>query len=98
VPRTLQRAASRLVASRLAFNLVVSNIPGPPEPLYMLGCELTHAYPVVPLAAGHALSIGMTTVQGEACLGVYADRQTLPDVDRLAGHLESAIDELLDLS
>jgi hypothetical protein len=40
----------------------------------------------------------MTTVQGEACLGVYADRQTLPDVDRLAGHLDSAIDELLDLS
>jgi diacylglycerol O-acyltransferase len=97
-PRALQRAASRLVASRLAFNLVVSNIPGPPEPLYMLGCELTHAYPVVPLAAGHALSIGMTTIQGEACLGVYADRQTLPDVDRLAGHLDGAIDELLALS
>jgi diacylglycerol O-acyltransferase len=98
VPRTLQRAASHLVASPLAFNLVVSNIPGPPKPLYMLGCELTHAYPVVPLAEGHALSIGMTTVQSEACLGVYADRQTLPDVDRLAGHLDSAIDELLELS
>jgi WS/DGAT/MGAT family acyltransferase len=98
VPRTLQRAASHLVASPLAFNLVVSNIPGPPQPVYMLGCKLTHAYPVVPLAEGHALSIGMTTVQGEACLGVYADRQTLPDVDRLAGHLGSAIDELLDLS
>jgi hypothetical protein len=98
VPRTLQRAASHLVASPLAFNLVVSNIPGPPLPVYMLGCELTHAYPVVPLAEGHALSIGMTTIQGEACLGVYADRQTLPDVDRLTGHLDRAIDELLDLS
>jgi diacylglycerol O-acyltransferase len=98
VPRTLQRAASQLVASPFAFNLVVSNIPGPPRPLYMLGCELTHAYPVVPLAEGHALSIGMTTVQGEACLGLYADPQTLPDVDRLAGHLDGAIDELLDLS
>jgi diacylglycerol O-acyltransferase len=97
-PRTLQRAASHLVASSLAFNLVVSNIPGPTQPLYMLGCRLTHAYPVVPLAEGHALSIGMTTVQGEACLGVYADRQALPDVDRLAGHLDSAIDELLELS
>jgi WS/DGAT/MGAT family acyltransferase len=98
VPRTLQRAASHLVASPRTFNLVVSNIPGPPQPLYMLGCELTHAYPVVPLANGHALSIGMTSIQGEACLGLYADRQTLPDVDRLAGHLDSAIDELLDLS
>jgi diacylglycerol O-acyltransferase / wax synthase len=98
VPRTLQRAASHLVASPRAFNLVVSNIPGPPEPLYMLGCELTRAYPVVPLAEGHALSIGMTTIQGEACLGLYADRQALPDVDRLAGHVDSAIDELLELS
>jgi diacylglycerol O-acyltransferase len=98
VPRTLQRAASHLVASPRTFNLVVSNIPGPRQPLYMLGCELTHAYPVVPLAEGHALSIGMTTIQGEACVGLYADRQTLPDVDRLARHLDGAIDELLDLS
>jgi WS/DGAT/MGAT family acyltransferase len=97
-PRTLQRAASHLVASPHAFNLVVSNIPGPAQPLYMMGCELTHAYPVVPLAEGHALSIGMTTVQSAACLGLYADRETLPDVDRLAGHVDSAIDELLDLS
>jgi diacylglycerol O-acyltransferase len=98
VPRPLQRAASHLVASPRAFNLVVSNIPGPREPLYMLGCELTHAYPVVPLAEGHALSIGMTTIQDEACLGLYSDRDALPDVDRLAGHVDRAIDELLELS
>jgi diacylglycerol O-acyltransferase len=98
IPRPLQRAASQLVASPRAFNLVVSNIPGPPQPLFLLGCELTHAYPVVPLAESHALSIGMTTIQGEACLGLYADRQTLPDADRLAGHIDRAIDELLDLS
>jgi diacylglycerol O-acyltransferase len=97
-PRALQRVASHLVASPFVFNLVVSNIPGPPQPLYLLGCELTRAYPVVPLAAGHALSVGMTTVQHEACLGLYADRQALPDVDRLARHLDNAIDELLDLS
>jgi diacylglycerol O-acyltransferase len=98
VPRTLQRAASHLVASSWAFNLVVSNIPGPKQPVYMLGCELTHAFPVVPLAEGHALSVGMTTVQGAACLGLYADRQALPDVDRLAEHVDGAIDELLELS
>jgi diacylglycerol O-acyltransferase / wax synthase len=97
-PRPLQRAASHLVASPRVFNLVVSNIPGPPQPLFLLGCELTHAYPVVPLAESHALSIGMTTIQSEACLGLYADRQTLPDADRLAGHLDRAIDELLELS
>jgi diacylglycerol O-acyltransferase / wax synthase len=97
-PRIVQHAASHLVASPRAFNLVVSNIPGPRMPLYMLGCELTEVYPVVPLADGHALSVGMTTVQRDACFGLYADRAALPDVDRLAGHIDAAIDELLELS
>ena len=64
------------------FNLTVSNIPGPREPMYMLGCELEEAYPVVPLADEHALSIGMTTVKDRACFGLYADREALPDADR----------------
>jgi diacylglycerol O-acyltransferase len=97
-PRIVQHAASHLVASPRAFNLVVSNIPGPPMPLYMLGCELTEVYPIVPLADGHALSVGMTTVQRDACFGIYADQAALPDADRLAGHIDTAIDELLELS
>jgi hypothetical protein len=64
----------------------------------MLGCELKEVYPVVPLADGHALSIGMTTVQRDACFGLYADREALPDADRLTGHIDAAIDELLELS
>ena len=73
---------SRCVASPRMFNLVVSNIPGPREPLCMRGCELEEAYPVVPLADSHALSIGMTTSASGACFGLYADRETLPDADR----------------
>ena len=97
-PRMVQHAASHLVASPRVFNLVVSNIPGPRLPLYMLGCELKEVYPVVPLADGHALSIGMTTVQRDACFGLYADREALPEADGLAGHIDAAIDELLELS
>jgi hypothetical protein len=97
-PHTLQRLASHLVASPRSFNLVVSNIPGPPQALYMLGCELEAVYPIVPLAEGHALSIGMTTIHGQACFGLYADQQGLPDVDRLAHHLDAALDELVDLT
>jgi hypothetical protein len=52
----------------------------------------------VPFADGHALSIGMTTVQHDACFGLYADKAALPDADRLAGHINTAIDELLELS
>jgi WS/DGAT/MGAT family acyltransferase len=94
-PRSVRRTVSRLVASPRTFNLVVSNIPGPREPMYMLGCELQEAYPVVPIADEHALSIGMTTVGERACFGLYTDRESLPDSDRLAAEMEAAIDELL---
>ena len=94
-PRTLQRAVSRLVSSPRTFDLVVSNIPGPPSPLWMLGCPLEEAYPIVPFADRHSLSIGLTTVCDEAFLGLYADRRGLPDADRLAELVDAEFDELL---
>jgi WS/DGAT/MGAT family acyltransferase len=94
-PVGVQRAISRLVASPRTFNLVVSNVPGPRAPLFMLGCPLKTIYPVVPLADNHAVSIGMTTVGDQACFGIYADRQALPDVDVLARDVDNAITELL---
>lgn len=95
-PRPLQALVSRLVASPRAFNLTVSNIPGPAEPLYMLGCELEEAYPVVPLADRHALSVGFTSIRDGAFFGLYADRRALPDADVLAAEVDLALDELLD--
>jgi WS/DGAT/MGAT family acyltransferase len=97
-PRTVQRVLSHLVASPRAFNLVVSNIPGPTEPLYMLGCELEEVYPVVPIADGHGLSIGMTTTNGDAFFGVYADSESLPDADLLAELIDREVEELAGLS
>ena len=97
-PRALRHLVARSMASPRMFNLVVSNIPGPREPMYMSGCELEEAYPVVPLAEGHALSIGMTTIQDRACFGLYADRRSLGDVDRVAEALGESTDELLTLA
>ncbi len=94
-PIGVQRAVSRLVASSRTFNLVVSNVPGPRAPLFMLGCPLQTIYPVIPLADRHAVSIGMTTVRDQACFGIYADRQALPDVGVLARDIDNAITELL---
>ncbi len=94
-PHPVQRALTRLVASPRTFNLVVSNIPGPQEPLYMRGCRLVEAYPIVPLADRHAVSIGVTTIAGHANFGVYADRKSLPDVDLLARDIGDSIEELL---
>ena len=94
-PGTVQQALSRLFASPRAFNLVVSNIPGPPAPMYMLGHKLDAVYPMVPLADHHAVSVGMLTVDDRACFGVYADREALPDVHVLAQDIDDAVTELL---
>ncbi len=94
-PGVVQHAISRMIASPRMFNLVVSNIPGPAAPTYMLGCPLQAAYPVVPLSDRHAVSVGMTTIGEHACFGVYADRQALPDPSRLAGDIDDALSELL---
>jgi WS/DGAT/MGAT family acyltransferase len=96
-PRLVQRVLTRLVSSPRTFNLVVSNIPGPREPLWMLGCLLRESYPVVPLADKHALAIGVTSIRDGLCFGLYADRKTLPDVDRLAVYIDAEIDALLAL-
>ena len=93
-PRTIQHVVSRAAASARAFNLVVSNIPGPPIPLYMLRCRLEEVYPIVPLADEHAVSIGFTTVDDQAFFGVYADRDALPEADELAAAIADSVDEL----
>jgi WS/DGAT/MGAT family acyltransferase len=93
-PRQVQKAAAHALASPRVYNLVVSNIPGPRAPMYMAGCRLHEAYPVVPLSARHALSVGMTTIGDHACFGLYADPETLPDSDAMARDLDVALDEL----
>ncbi len=62
----------------------------------MLGCELAEAYPVVPIADRHALSIGVTTVGVGAYFGLYADPALLPQGDSLAAAIDRSIDGLTD--
>lgn len=94
-PGVVQHAISRIFASPRTFNLVVSNIPGPPQQLYLRGCPLQAAYPVVPLADSHALSVGMTSVGDSVCLGIYADREAIPQAGQLASDIDTEIGELL---
>jgi diacylglycerol O-acyltransferase / wax synthase len=96
LPRPAQHVITRRIASPKTFNLTVSNIPGPRETMYMLGCEMEAAYPVVPIADEHAVSIGMTTIQDLCCFGLYAASDMLPDSDQLAEAMDGSIDELLE--
>jgi diacylglycerol O-acyltransferase / wax synthase len=52
----------------------------------------------MPIADRHALSIGMTTVNDEACFGIYADSEALPDADMLADCLDASVDELMAIT
>ncbi len=97
-PPTLHAAAARTANdwSRRMFNLVVTNVPGPQFPLYAAGARMLGAYPVVPLAKGQAVSIGLTSYDGGIFFGLNADRDAMTDVDVLAECLLSALSELLD--
>ena len=66
------------------FNLVVTNVPGPQFPLYMLGRRLQEMFPMVPLAANQALGIAIMSYDGQLNFGLNADYDALPDVERLA--------------
>jgi diacylglycerol O-acyltransferase len=94
-PHPLQHAVTHAASGTRAFNLVVSNVPGPRRRLYMLGCPMEEVYPVVPLADGHSVAIGFTTYCDDACFGVFADRRSLPNAELLALDIEESIDELV---
>jgi diacylglycerol O-acyltransferase len=95
-PPTLHALGAR-VASGLTkrwFNLVVSNVPGPQQPLYAGGARLLAAYPVVPLARNQALSVGLTSYDGAVYFGLNADRDAMRDIGMLAQCILDALAEL----
>jgi WS/DGAT/MGAT family acyltransferase len=83
LPDPLKSVAARFAASPRTYNVTISNIPGPRDPLYMLGARLEEAYPVVPLSEDHALSVGVFGYLDHAHFGFYADPRALPDVGDL---------------
>jgi WS/DGAT/MGAT family acyltransferase len=97
-PPTLHGMGARLASSlsRRLFNVVVTNVPGPQQPLYAQGAQMLAAYPVVPLAKGQAVSIGLTSYNGLVCYGLNADRAAMRDVGVLAQCLEDSLAELMD--
>jgi diacylglycerol O-acyltransferase / wax synthase len=94
-PPTIMAQAARLSARQRMFNLVVTNVPGPQFPLYMLGRRLQEMFPMVPLAANQALGIAIMSYDGQLNFGLNADYDALGDVERLAQDLTDAIAELL---
>ncbi len=95
-PPTLLAQASRLNFSTRLFNLLVTNVPGPQFPLYLLGREMEEIVPVAFLPEDHALAIAIISYNGKLDFGLLADYDALPDVEAIGHHLEASLAELLD--
>lgn len=93
-PPTVLAQASRLNFSTRLFNLIVTNVPGPQFPLYVLGRKMLEAYPVAFLPQHHALAIAIMSYNGQMNFGLLGDFDALPDIEAIG---ESIAEELATL-
>jgi hypothetical protein len=95
-PPTLLAQASRLNFSTRLFNLLVTNVPGPQFPLYMMGREMREIVPVAFLPENHALAIAAMSYNGKLDFGLIGDYDAMPDLERMAELFQESLDELLE--
>ena len=89
--------ARSLFASRL-FNVTITNVPGPQQPLYACGSRMTEVFPLVPLAADHAVGVAVVSYDGDLYFGLVADRDGVDDLSVLSYGIARAIAELRELA
>jgi diacylglycerol O-acyltransferase len=94
-PPTILAQASRVNFSTRLFNLLVTNVPGPQLPLYLLGRELKDLFPVAFLPENHALAIAIMSYNGNLDYGLLGDYDALPDIEVVADGLERSLAALL---
>ena len=95
-PPTIAGQAARLQSRQRFFNLVVTNIPGPQFPLYLMGRRMERVFPMVPLAKNQGVCIGIMSYDGQVNFGLIGDYDGMPDLDDLARDLEDSIVELIE--
>ncbi len=95
-PTIMSQAARLMVRRQRMFNLVVTNVPGPQYPLYLLGRELLDVFPMVPLAQSQALGVAIMSYNGQINFGLNADYDAMPDLEELAADFADALEDLAD--
>jgi WS/DGAT/MGAT family acyltransferase len=93
-PPTIAAQAARLQSRQRFFNLVITNIPGPQFPLYLLGREMQAIYPMVPLAQRQALCVGIFSYNGQLNFGLIGDYDAMTDLESFTLDLAAASEEL----
>jgi WS/DGAT/MGAT family acyltransferase len=94
-PPLVSSALARAMSGVRAFNLVVSNLPGPQQPFYLDGVLLERVHPIVPLnPSSQGLSVGVLSYDGTVCFGLLSDRALQPPLNQVSGALAGALSEL----
>ena len=93
-PPTVMSQAARLFSRQRLFNLVVTNVPGPQRPLYLMGHELQDVFPMVPLVKGQALGVAIMSYNGRINFGLLGDWDAMHDLDDLADDLAESLADL----
>lgn len=95
-PPTLLAQAARLTFSTRLFNLLVTNVPGPQIPLYVLGRKLAKPFPVAFLAKNHGLAVGVMSYAGQVNIGLIGDFDVMPDIGVVRRGLNESLAELAE--
>jgi diacylglycerol O-acyltransferase len=93
-PPTIMGQAARLMSRQRFFNLVVTNVPGPQFPLYLLGRRMLDPFPMVPLAKNQGLGVALLSYDGRINVGLVGDYDLLWDLDDLAADMRDSLAEL----
>lgn len=95
-PPTILAQASRLNFSTRLFNLLVTNVPGPQMPLFLLDRQMVDAFPIPFLAENHNLAVAVMSYNGRINFGILGDYDNVPDLQVIADGLSDSRDDLLD--
>ncbi|HUC04607.1 MAG TPA: WS/DGAT domain-containing protein, partial [Acidimicrobiales bacterium] len=94
LPQAVLSRLTALVHHQPLFNLVVTNVPGPGFPLYLLGAKMLEAIPVVPLAGNLTLGVAGLSYDGKFTVGLLADPEACPDLDKFVHGMERSLEHL----
>jgi WS/DGAT/MGAT family acyltransferase len=97
-PPILHSTLARSMYATRLFNLTITNVPGPQQPLYALGARMRTVWPIVPLAAEHALGLAVLSYDGELFFTFNADRDTVHDLDVVLAGVRDSLSQLRELA
>jgi len=98
IPQAILATGVDYIHCQPFFNLIVTNVPGPPVPLYALGAKLLEAFPILPLVGNQSLSVAALSYEGELNLGVLSDPVTCPDAEVFCTGVRSCLRSLSERS